>query len=82
MWDILIHDAVGFSLGPNFLFRYILAAHCVNQFFWFLVKIPILKDGSMNFSILVSISKYVFHLPSLKIFQQKLNTKTGKAFFS
>ena len=71
MWGILIHDAVGFSLGSNFLFRYILAAHCVNQSFWFLVKIPsILKDGSMNFSILVSISKYVFRLPYLKIFQQ------------
>ena len=70
MWGILIHDAVGFIFGSKFLFRYILAAHCVNQSFWFLVKIPILKDGSMNFSILVSISKYVFHLPSLKIFQQ------------
>jgi len=70
MLGILILNALGFSLRPIFLFRYILAAHCVNQFFGFLVKIPILKDGSMNFSILVSISKYVFHLPSLKIFQQ------------
>jgi hypothetical protein len=70
MWDILIYVAVVFSLEPNILFRYILAAHCVNQFFGFLVKMPILKDGSMNFSILVSISKYVFRLPSLKIFQQ------------
>jgi len=70
MWGILIHVAVVFRLGPDFSFRYILAAHCVNQFLGLIVKMPILKDGSMNFSILVSISKYVFRLPSLKIFQQ------------
>jgi len=71
MLGILIHVAVVFRLGPDFLFRYILATHCVNQLLRLIVKMPTLKDESMNFSILVSISKYVFRLPSLKIFQQK-----------